>query len=116
MKKITFVTFLIILTLVVVLSSCFNMTYVGTPIDEEKITEIKEGITTKKDVLKLLGTPTDIQCTAYEVIFIYKYTEYNENTFSFIGTVGRSWEKSDILTIFFDASGIVKFYTFSKNT
>ena len=61
----------------------------GTKIDENKLTQIKEGVTTKKEVIALLGPPFTVSLTSEgKTLMTYSYTKATAKGSSFIPIVG----------------------------
>ncbi len=84
---------------------------VGAPIDEENISKIAVGKTTREEVLELFGSPYRIETKGDEEILTYLY---GSNFFWTVILYTESKDSADILTVFIDQKGIVSNYTFSK--
>jgi outer membrane protein assembly factor BamE (lipoprotein component of BamABCDE complex) len=84
---------------------------VGQPINEENVPKIAVGKTTREEILKLFGTPYQIEVIEDQKVMTYLYG----TTFTWTVVLYTETEdKADILTIFIDQKGIVSDYVFSK--
>ena len=58
---------------------------VGTKIDQDKLSQIKEGVTTKQEVINLLGKPYMVTLTSDgKTMFMYQYVKASNRTANFI--------------------------------
>src|SRR5262245_50207238 len=98
------------------LSGCtIGRYYTGAPLRAEPSAVI-EGQSTKSDVLRLFGPPTQINHQSDGDAFVYLYRQQNTSTFRvqdpFIGfnwfTYSRYLDSRDTLVVFFDFAGIVR--------
>jgi len=109
----------------------------GRPIDASRIGAIEIGTSTKADVLREFGPPTAYAAlpvvppdpaealaenilAAVEAdnrVFVYEYREDHENFFTVIlFTRFRRQVLSDRLMVFFDASDVVRYVAYAKET
>ena len=84
----------------------------GRKIDETKVDQIKRGITTKEEVLKLIGSPETITKDADgNVTFLYHYVYAQTKGSTFIPIVGMFAggvdTKQQGVTVRFDPTGLV---------
>ena len=99
----------------VFLSGCFlSRAKVETPIDAEKVATIQIGQSTKEDVVRILGAPTDIIFSNRKLdplrVFAYEYTytvSKNTGLTLIVVTFINSDTKRDHLLVFFDERGVV---------
>ena len=93
--------------LVIVLAGllCGCMT-LGRPIND-KLTQIKEGVTTKQEVIQLLGAPRRVLSTDGEEVFQYRSRKIQ------IATLGYGNQEENA-AISFDKNGIAKKVRYSK--
>lgn len=112
MEKIIVVLFAF---LFLALPGCFfSRSLIEAPINATKIGEIVEGVSTKEDVVRILGAPTDILFNNREHdplnVFAYEYT-YNVSKTTgltlILVTFLNSDMKRDHVLVFFDEKGIV---------
>jgi outer membrane protein assembly factor BamE (lipoprotein component of BamABCDE complex) len=92
----------------------FSRSKLEVPIDAGKIDEIVVGKSTKDDVVRVLGAPTDIIFSNREHdalrVFAYEYTYTVNKTTGFtiiILTFLNSDRKRDHVLVFFDEQGVV---------
>ena len=58
---------------------------VGTKIDQDKLSQIKEGVTTKQEVINLLGKPYMVTLTSDgKTMFMYQYVKASNRAVNFI--------------------------------
>jgi outer membrane protein assembly factor BamE (lipoprotein component of BamABCDE complex) len=68
---------------------CFGCATYGKPLGMDKISQIKEGITTKQEVIGLLGNPnTDTLNGDGKELLMYIYTNYKTRPSTYIPVVG----------------------------
>ena len=84
---------------------------VGQPINEDNIPKIAVGKTTREEILKLFGTPYQIEARGDQQVLTYLYGTTSSWT---VIVYTETQDKADILTIFIDQKGIVSNYVFSK--
>lgn len=99
MKKLG--SFLGLLVLTGYLSACANVRHHGYIAQEKKVAEVKPGETTKKDVKKLMGSPTT-------------YSQVNQNTWYYVGKkksqiafLTPDIEDDQIIEVKFDENDVV---------
>ena len=106
---------LLLLIVLLCASGCFfSRTKMETPIDKEKLQQIEVGKSTKEDVARILGAPTDIifnskmhdplHVFAYE--YVYSVTK-NTGFTIIVVTFVNSDSKRDHVLVFFDDKGVV---------
>ena len=72
---------------------------------------LEKGVSTKKDVLALIGTPDQVTAGLEGgEIYIYKYSKTDNAKVGLFLEVGGASKKSDSLCIFFDKNGTVTDY------
>jgi len=101
--------------IVLVLTGCAS---VGKKIEQNKVQQIKEGVTTEQEVIELLGKPfMKTLSSDGKVIMIYQYTKVKNRIENFIPVVGLLSGGMDMrqqmLTILIDKNGNVEQYTFN---
>lgn len=94
----------------VALLGCMTM---GRAIDPVKVAQVKEGVTTKAEVLSLLGEPTYTMMNPDgNEILMYTRTEMRESPKNFIPVYGIFHSEMDMktqsATIMIDSTGVVK--------
>ena len=87
----------------------------GKPIAQDKVLQIKEGITTKQEVLALLGNPSsDTLNGDGKEILMYMYVNYKTRASTFIPVVGLMTGGGDMkqqsVQILIDKTGKVEKY------
>lgn len=92
----------------------------GKLIDQDKLSQIKEGITTKEEVINLLGKPEMISLTSdAKEIMMYHHLEYKTRASTFIPVVGLMTGGADmkqqILQILIDKNGKVEKFIFNDS-
>lgn len=85
---------------------------VGSPIREENIPKIVVGKTTRSEILRLFGSPYQVESKDDKEILIFLYGHEWQATF-ILYTERR--QEADILTVYIDWAGIVSDYAFSKD-
>ena len=92
----------------------FSRSKLEAPIDPEKVSLIVAGKSTKEDVVRILGAPTDIIFSNREhdalEVFAYEYTYTVNKTTGFtliIITFLNADRKRDHVLVFFDDQGVV---------
>ncbi len=88
---------------------------VGKPIEQSKIQQIKEGITTKQEVIQLLGKPFMVNLTSDgKSILMYQYVKVKNKATNFVPVVnifaGGMDMNQQILQILLDKNDIVEKY------
>ena len=108
--------------LVIVVLSLFiiGCASVGTKLDQNKVQLIKEGITTKNEVIELLGNPYMITLSSdKKEILMYQYANAKTRPSTFVPVVGLFNGGVDMdqqmLQVLIDEKGIVEKYTFSMS-
>ncbi len=101
---------LLLLTLAVVLTGCASS---GHELDQNKVSQIKKGVTTKTQVLELVGKPEEVAINdAGESTWTYRYTHTSAQAQNFIPIVGAFDSGYDTqvqtTTVTFTTDGIVK--------
>ena len=95
-----------------------GFTSVGKKIDPETLQQIKEGVTTEQEVIKLLGKPFMKTLTSDgKTIMMYQYTKVKNRPENYIPIVNIFASGMDmrqqIVTVLIDKSGNVEKYTFN---
>jgi outer membrane protein assembly factor BamE (lipoprotein component of BamABCDE complex) len=85
---------------------------VGSPIHSEFLYEVKSGKTTKAEVLRLFGSPYQIETVEDREILTYVY---GKDTVMWYVFYTQRNQKADVLTFFIDHAGVVSNYSFSKD-
>jgi len=85
---------------------------VGSPIHSESISRVEAGKTTKAEVLRLFGSPYQIESSGEREIFTYIYAK---TTVIWYILYTQQNQEADVLTFFFDKAGVVSNYSFSKD-
>lgn len=93
----------------------------GTKIDQSKITQIKEGVTTEQEVLQILGSPqTKTLSSDGKIIMLYLYTKVKNRASNFIPVVnlmtGGMDMQQQMLTVLIGKDGKVEKYTLNDST
>lgn len=93
---------------------------VGKPIEQNKLSQIKEGVTTKQEVIALLGKPEMVSLTSdAKEIMMYQHFTYKTRASTFIPVVGLMTGggdmKQQILQILIDKDGKVEKYIFNNS-
>lgn len=106
---------LLALLLCLVLSGCAT---VGTRIEQDKVQQIKEGVTTAQEAIALLGEPFSKTITSDgKVIMMYQYTKVKSKPSNFIPIVnilsGGVDMEQQILQILINQDGVVEKYILS---
>ena len=83
----------------------------GSAISEKELTEIKPGVSTKKDVYRIFGEPTKI--VENGSIFFYSWTRGGRQAFLFMGSTDTDTKS---LMIEFDSEGIVKEHRITRGS
>jgi hypothetical protein len=60
-----------------IFSACATTNRTGRPIDETKVVQIKDGITTLNDIISLFGAPQSASVNGSKTLFIYQYIVTN---------------------------------------
>lgn len=101
-------------SVLVLLAGC--ATSFGTPVAQEKLGQIREGVSTKADVIRLLGQPSaiDMNSDGSEVLK-YQSSKFAMDAANFIPIVGpfvgkRNYKQQSI-QILVNKKGIVEKYT-----
>ena len=94
------------------LSGCsFGSISHGSEITEQQLTELKPGVTTKKDIYRTFGEPTKV--VENGAIFFYSWTRGGQS--SFLG-MGSTETDTKSLMIEFDDDGIVKEHRITRGS
>lgn len=80
----------------------------GHPIDQMAVAKIKRGVTTKAQVIELLGNPDGVSKSNGLISFIYTHTTSEPGTNGPIGDIIYHTEK---VTVKFDKNDIVTYIT-----
>lgn len=125
MKKITFYVQVVSLLLVAgFIAGCASTSY-GTKMDQDKVSQIKKGVTTKAEVEALLGLPASISMIGDgRRMMSYTFTDtlVQQNAASYIPIAGLFLGKAEgktrtqNLQIIITKSGVVEDYEFSDST
>jgi outer membrane protein assembly factor BamE (lipoprotein component of BamABCDE complex) len=104
-----FMKTIIILTAAVLLCGCAS---VGHKLDESKIDQIKKGVTTRDQVVQLVGSPDQITRDGFgRVTFQYIYSRATTKASTFIPIVGAfaggANVQSQMLMVTFDTNNVV---------
>jgi len=75
----------------------------GSEISEQQLTDIKPGVTTKKDIYRTFGEPTKV--VENGAIFFYSWTRGGQSAFLGMGSTETDTKS---LMVEFDNDGIVK--------
>jgi len=89
--------------------------YYGSPLRATPA-DLAEGQSTRHDVLRLFGPPTEIMHQTDGDAFVYTYQRYNYSSFHLQDpitginwfTYSRELENRDRLVVFFDFTGVVR--------
>lgn len=92
----------------------------GSRINMDNLSRIREGETTKTEVVALLGKPWMVSLTSDgKTILMYQYTKAKTKAVTFIPVVGLMKGGMDInqqiLQILFDADDVVEKYVFNDS-
>lgn len=92
----------------------------GTKIEQDKVKQIKEGITTQEEVIALMGKPFMQNLTSdKKVIMMYQYAKVKNRATNFIPVVnvfaGGMDMKQQILQILINENGVVEKYIFTDS-
>lgn len=90
----------------------------GTRIEQDKVKQIKEGITTQEEVIELMGKPFMQNLTSDgKIIMMYQYTKVKNRATNFIPVVnilaGGMDMKQQTFQILIDENGVVEKYIFT---
>ncbi|RMF94370.1 MAG: outer membrane protein assembly factor BamE [Nitrospinota bacterium] len=91
----------------------FGRAKVGERLLDEQVQQIEKGVTSKAEVVRLLGPPYEVSQTLTQEVFHYTYTD---GKLAFLLIFARANVKSDDLYIFFDDKGIVQEVIFGRRT
>ena len=94
---------------------------VGTKIDQDKLSQIKEGITTKQEVINLLGKPYMVTLTSDgKTMFMYQYVKASNRAVNFVPVVdlfaGGMDMNQQMLQVLIGKDDKVEKYIFNDNT
>ena len=106
-------SFVVVILLLVALTtvSCARR-LVGSPIREENIPKIIVGKTTRTEILRLFGSPYQVDSKDDKEVLIFLYGHEWQATF-ILYTERR--QEADILIVYIDRAGVVSDYAFSKD-
>ena len=99
--------------------------YIGSEIKHDPKEEIRNGLTTKSQILAIFGPPDLVQRQFDGDIFIYAFLRKNSTKFAIeepyitklaLFTYTRIQQKKDSLVILFDKGGVVKDYGYQRGT
>ncbi len=77
---------IILIALSIMIMGCAT---VGTKIESDKLSQIKEGVTTKQQVVSLIGKPSTVSLSPDgKEIFTYQYAHASNRASNFIPVVG----------------------------
>ena len=136
MKTILSIT--LMLYTAVFLSSCLRANFVeGTRIETSEVQMINPGVTTREEILKWFGPPTEfanpgtlklilnqldlvtepVLSHPFEDAFTYEFVQGKSRIlFLILFNKVDIDVKSDVLIVFFDEEGVVKYYAYRKGT
>jgi len=108
--------FLLLISCLFLLQSCAT---VGRKIDQTAADKIQKGVTTKEQVVTLMGAPDRLTRKSNgEMVFIYTYARATAKPASFIPVfgplVGGANVQHQMFMVLFDANGIVKNFSSSQ--
>jgi len=108
---------LILLSTLVLLVGCAT---VGKPIDQNKISQIKENVTTEQEVIGILGNPyMKTLSSDGKIIMLYQYVKVKNRASNFIPVVNIFSSGMDMqhqmLTILINKDGKVDKYTMNDS-
>lgn len=107
----------IILALVMTQGCAFSRGTIGEEIKSESVAEIKKAMTTKADVLALLGAPDRLlQVNGRDVFQYYRYDAKVGSLLLILINFSRVSVKSDDLFVILNREGIVEDVILSKRT
>lgn len=107
----------IILALVMTQGCAFSRGTIGEDIKSESVAEIKKAVTTKADVLALLGAPDRLlQVNGRDVFQYYRYDAKVGSLLLILINFSRVSVKSDDLFVILNREGIVEDVILSKRT
>ncbi|MDD4980245.1 MAG: outer membrane protein assembly factor BamE [Candidatus Omnitrophica bacterium] len=106
----------IFLPFIISVSILLGCASVGNKIEQDKVSQIKEGVTTGQEVVSLLGTPYMKTLDSNgKTIMLYQYTKVKNRASNFIPIVnifgGGMDMRQQMLTILVDKEGKVEKYT-----
>lgn len=93
----------------------------GTKIDQDKLTQIKKGVTTEQEVIAILGNPhTKTLSSDGKIIMFYQYVKVKNRASNFIPVVnimtGGLDMQQQMLTVLVGVDGKVEQYTLNDST
>ncbi len=93
---------------------------VGKPIDQNKTSQIKEGVTTEQEVISILGNPyMKTLSSDGKIIMLYQYTKVKNRASNFIPVVNIFSSGMDMqqqmLTVLINKDGKVEKYTMNDS-
>ena len=106
--------------LILICSLLFGCATVGTKIDQVKLSQIKEGITTKQEVISLLGKPYMVTMMSDgKTMLMYQYVKASNRAANFIPGVGLLAGGMDMnqqmVQVLIDKNDKVEKYIFNDN-
>ena len=118
MMKTRTLLFLPLIGLMFTLGGCFvARTATNDPLDAEAINTLQPGTTTAREVVELLGAPTDVVQLGRRTA--YRYDAVTEKSFGLIllvfNAIGHD-QRSDRLWVFFDERDVLSHYGASYGT
>lgn len=107
----------LIILVAFILTGCAT---VGTKIDQDKLSLIKEGVTTKQELIGLLGKPYMVTLTSDgKTMFLYQYVKASNRAVNFIPGVnllaGGMDMNQQIAQVLIDKNNIVEKYIFNDS-
>tara|TARA_B100000686_G_C16588585_1_gene862067 strand:- start:349 stop:690 length:342 start_codon:yes stop_codon:yes gene_type:complete len=104
--------FIILTILSMFLGGCsFGSISHGSEVTEEQLSDIKIGVTTKKDIYRNFGEPTKV--VENGAIFFYSWTRGGQSSFMGMGSTDTNTKS---LMIEFDSNGIVKDHRITRGS
>ena len=106
--------------LLMVLFAAAGCATVGTKIDLEKVKQIEKGVTSKQEVIDLLGKPSMVRLTSDgKTIMMYRYVKATNKATNFIPVVnvlaGGMEMSQQIVQVLLDENDIVEKYIFNDS-
>ena len=104
--------------LFILLTDCaFNRGNIGEEFKSEHVESIKKGVTTRAEVVSLLGAPDRIlQANSYDIFQYYRYDVKAGSLLLILVNFSRLNIKSDDLYVLFNRDGIVEDVVFGRRT
>lgn len=116
-RRYTWMTVFSVAMLVLTVGCAFGRATLGDEIREQNVTAIKKGVTTRAEVVTLLGAPDRFtQANDRTILQYYRYDMKSSSLLLLLVNVSRFNVKSDDLFIVLDHGGIVEDILFSRRT